>query len=735
MAEFLLEIFSEEMPASLQQPMAEQLKQLITKQLDERKIAYQNPRAFSSPRRLVVVLDQMPLEIAAQIEEKKGPRVGSDEKAIQGFLKGAGLTSLKECQQQETPKGTFWIAQIRKEGGSVAEELQKSLMQALLQLVWPKTMRFGDKHFPWIRPIRQILAIFNGEMLGKAPNNKLRLSDQEFVFTNQTFGHRFMEPVANTKPGLLPFMKPPTVTVKSFAEYQKKLNEAYVVVDATERRQRIIQQIKQLEDKTGYRLKPDEGLLSEVVGLVEWPVVLMGNIDQDFMSLPSEVLATSMRVHQKFFSMLDKQGKSAPHFLTVANIEAPDKGEAIIKGNQRVLRARLSDARFFYELDCKNPLSEYAKQTQAILFYQGLGNVWQKTERLQALVKKIGAYILRFDLTRKLGAPIPFDEAAAVKAAQLSKADLVSKMVREFPELQGVMGSYYAAVHGEKPEVSQAIRDHYAPLGPSDQCPRQPVSIALALADKMDTLVGFWGINQKPTGSKDPFALRRQALGIIRLILENQLRLPLRDIIHFAYWGYGEVGVWQDKSTATDKAHQPKAIANQLLEFLVDRLKVILKDQGVRHDLITAVFANQQDDDIWLLTHKIKALQEFMTKADGTNLLVAAKRAGNILTIEEKKDNMVYQALSHLNKGLPAEQQLFDQLVKIKPVFLKHLQAEKFHDAFALLSQLRQPLDRFFEDVVVNSPNAAERQQRLQLLASVRELVVKVADLSKVEGI
>lgn len=705
MAEFLLEIFSEEIPASLQQPMALELLQLITKQLDEHKITYHNPRAFSSPRRLVVVIDQMPTNIAAQIEEKKGPRVGSDEKAIQGFLKGAGLTSLDQCQQQETPKGTFWIAQIRKEGGLVVDVLPNIIEQAMQQVNWPKSMRFADQQFRWIRPLRHVLSIFNGKTLP----GSLNLSGQKFVFTNKTFGHRFMAPAE--------------ITVQSFADYQEKLRKAFVVIDAAERRQLIEKQINQCEGKTRFKLKPDTGLLNEVVGLVEWPVVLMGDIDQAFMQLPSEVLATSMRVHQKFFSLTDKNSKSAAHFLTVANIQATDGGQAIIKGNQRVLRARLSDARFFYELDCKIPLADYAKQTQAILFYQGLGNVWQKTERLQSLVKKIGAHIPKFD------------EALAVKAAQLCKADLVSKMVREFPELQGVMGSYYAAVHGDKPEVSQAIRDHYAPLGPNDQCPRQPITIALSLADKLDSLVGFWGINQKPTGSKDPFALRRQALGVIRLILENQLRLPLRDIIHFAYWGYGEVGVWQDKAPVTDKAHQPKLLANQLLEFFVDRLKVTLKDQGIRHDLITAVFANQQEDDLWLLVHKIKALQEFIAKADGNNLLIAAKRAGNILAIEEKKDNIVYQPLTALPKVLPAEQQLFDQLAKIKPVFMKHLQAEKFNDALTLLSQLRQPLDQFFEEVVVNSLKAEERLQRLQLLSSVRELVVKIADLSKVEGI
>ncbi|MBL0338484.1 MAG: glycine--tRNA ligase subunit beta [Rhodospirillaceae bacterium] len=705
MAEFLLEILCEEIPASLQQQKAVELGSLIHDQLNNLKISYdQKAQVFSSPRRLIIVMDQMAEKIEAQIEEKKGPRVGSDDKAIQGFLKGAGLKSLDQCEQQETPKGTFWIAKIRKEGGSVAEMLPNVIEQAMKQVNWPKSMRFGEHQFPWIRPLRQVLVVFNGKLL----SGNLNLSGQKFVFTNKTVGHRFMAPKE--------------ITVQSFADYQDKLRKAYVIIDQNERKEKIKKQIKEA-CKAGHQLRQDSALLDEVVGLVEWPKVLLGNIDSDFMSLPSEVLATSMRVHQKFFSVIDLDGKSVPHFLTVANIEAPDKGEAIIKGNQRVLRARLSDARFFYELDCKISLADYAKQTQAILFYQGLGNVWQKTERLQSLVKKIGAYIPTFN------------EALAVKAAALCKADLVSKMVREFPELQGVMGSYYAAVHGEKPEVSQAIRDHYAPLGPNDQCPRQPITIALSLADKLDSLVGFWGINQKPTGSKDPFALRRQALGVIRLILENQLRLPLRDIIHFAYWGYGEVGVWQDKSPATDKAHQPKFIANQLLEFFVDRLKVTLKDQGIRHDLITAVFANQQEDDLWLLVHKIKALQEFIAKADGNNLLIAAKRAGNILAIEEKKDNIVYQPLTALPKVLPAEQQLFDQLAKIKPVFMKHLQAEKFNDALTLLSQLRQPLDQFFEEVVVNSLKAEERLQRLQLLSSVRELVVKIADLSKVEGI
>lgn len=705
MSEFLLEILCEEIPASLQQPMAEELLQLIIKQLDERKIAYQHPKAYSTPRRLVAVLEQIPTEIAAQIEEKKGPRVGADDKAIQGFLKGAGLTSLDQCQQQETPKGIFWIAQIRKEGGKIADLLPIIIAQAVQQVNWPKSMRFGDQQFRWIRPLRHILAVFDG----KALPGFITLSARQITFTNKTVGHRFMAPAE--------------MTVQSWKEYQEKLRNAYVVVDTAERRQKIENQIAALERKTGHRLKQDIGLLNEVVGLVEWPVVLVGDIDKDFMELPPEVLATSMRVHQKFFSLLDKNGKTAPHFLTVANIQASDSGEAIIKGNQRVLRARLSDARFFYQQDCKIPFADNIAQTKNILFYQGLGTVYQKTERLQSLVQKISQHIPSLNA------------ADAVRAAQLCKADLVSKMVREFPELQGIMGDYYARVHGEKVEIGQAIREHYAPLGPNDQCPRQPISLLLALADKIDTLVGFWGINQKPTGSKDPFALRRQALGVIRLILENNLRLPLRDIMHFAYWGYGEVGVWSEKSSVTDKAHQPKLLANQLLEFLVDRLKVSLKEQGVRHDLITAVFANQQDDDLLLLVRKIKALQEFVTKADGSSLLVTAKRAGNILAIEEKKDNKTYQPLLKLGKAMPAEQQLLDQLTKIKPSFQQHLQAEKFGDSLSLLIQLRKPLDQFFDDVVVNSQVAEERLQRLQLLAGVRDLVTKVADLSKVEGI
>ena len=555
------------------------------------------------------------------------------------------------------------------------------LTEVIRNLPWPKSMRFPAVPFRWVRPLQSVVCLLDGRIL------KLDLGAVPVGMESR--GHRFL------------FKS--TFNVSNFADYRDQLRHAYVILDAGERRKLIADLLAKTTTDAGFTLKPDEGLLEEVTGLVEWPVVLMGRIERDFMELPPEVLTTSMRTHQKYFAALDKSGALAPHFLVVSNMNADDGGKAIVAGNERVLRARLSDAKFFWDQDRKHKLLDRVEKLKERVFHAKLGTVYDKMSRVAHLASTIAAHVKGAEKT-KVG-----------HAVWLAKADLSTGMVGEFPELQGVMGRYYALHDGEDKEVADAIAEHYSPLGPGDRCPTAPVSVTVALADKLDTLANFFAIDEKPTGSKDPYALRRAALGVIRLILENKLRLPLLTIFR----------------AAVEKG-DPSA---ELLDFFADRLKVALRDQGVRHDLIAAVFALGNEDDLVRLLARVEALGAFLKTEDGANLLTAYRRASNIVRIEEGKDKTRYADAP--NPALlkePAENVLAEKLKLATAESGKALEAEEFAGAMAALARLRVPVDEFFNKVTVNTDDRELRANRLRLLSQIRDTLNRVVDFSKIEG-
>ena len=696
MADLLLELFSEEIPARMQARAAADLKRLVVDELGKANLAFAEARAYVTPRRLTLAVDGLPLQQPDVTEERKGPRVGSPDKAIEGFLRAAGVASLDQCEQRDTGKGVFWFAVARRSGGSTAAALPGLLTTAILALPWPKSMRWAGYSIRWVRPLQSVLALFDGQPLdGRVPLDEHRA----VPFRAETRGHRFLAP------------NPLTVT--SFADYRDQLRQARVILDPQERRAEILRQATAKAAEARLQMRPDEALLDEVIGLVEWPVVLTGRIDEAFMAVPPEVLTTSMRTHQKYFSLLDGQGRLAPRFLVVANMETADGGAAIVAGNERVLRARLSDAKFFWDQDRKIKLEARVPALANIVFHAKLGTVAEKVARLQALAAELA--------TR-----IPGAEPGAVRsAALLAKADLTTGMVGEFPELQGVMGRYYALDEGEAPAIADAIAEHYAPLGPGDRCPTAPVSVAVALADKIDSLAGFFAVGEKPTGSKDPFALRRAALGVIRLILENRLRLPLREIFRRA--DYFRAESRPDATGALD--------VDELLGFLADRLKVALREQGVRHDLIAAVFALGNEDDLVRLLARVDALGRFLASDDGANLLTAYKRASNIVRIEEKRDGASYDADPRPELlRLDAETALSAALLPAREEMARCLRSDDFSGAMAALAQLRRPVDAFFDDVTVNCEDPDLRANRLRLLSLIRATLGTVADFSRIEG-
>ena len=697
MAELLLELFSEEIPARMQAKAAEDLQRLVTEKLKAAGLTFTSAKSFVTPRRLALVIDGLPLAQPDVQEEKKGPRVGSPQQAVDGFLKGAGLTSLDQCEKRDTGKGEFYFAVIDKKGVATDAVLPGIIVAAMGELPWPKSMRWAANTQRWVRPLHSIVALFDGKVVAGA----FDLGGAAVAFGDKTRGHRFLSSGE--------------IAVSSFADYQQKLRSAKVILDQAERKASIKAQSEKAASAAGLTVKPDEGLLEEVTGLVEWPTVLMGKIDDEFMSVPHEVLTTSMRVNQKYFALLDKDGKLAPRFLVTANIEANDGGKAIIHGNERVLRARLSDAKFFWDQDLKVSLSERVPQLDTITYHAKLGSVGDKVRRVKALARDIAKYIPGCDA------------GLANQAANLAKADLVSGMVGEFPELQGIMGRYYAR-HEKLPEdVADAIADHYKPLGPNDTCPQAPVSVAVALADKIDTLTGFFAIDEKPTGSKDPFALRRAALGIIRLVLENKLRLPLREVLSVAYRGYQGVAGFADAV--------PGQVIADLMDFFADRLKVALKEQGVRHDLVAAVFALGNEDDLTRLLARVDALKGLIDGADGANLLAGYKRAANILRIEEKKDGTSYaQAPDAAWLKLDEEKMLHRSLSATSELVVAALTREDFGKAMWALATLRAPVDAFFDKVTVNADEKELRSNRLRLLTAIRGSFNQVADFSKIEG-
>ena len=711
MPELLLEILSEEIPARMQARAAEDLQRLVTGGLKDAKLEYDSARAYATPRRLALVIEGLPEKQPDMRDERRGPRVDAPDKAIQGFLSSAGLGSIDQCEQRTTDKGTFLFVVIEKAGEPAAALLDGIVNAALQALPWPKAMRWADhRHMRWVRPLHSILCVFDGKVVDGGFGFADEGGPETIPYTDRTVGHRFLAPEL--------------FHIDDFADYKAKLEEAYVRLDPSDRRTRIEAGLAKQAKAEGLRIKDDPGLLAEVAGLVEWPVVLLGSIDTDFMELPREVLTSSMRAHQKYFALETPDGAFAPRFGLVANMETPDGGVQVIAGNERVLRARLADAKFFWDQDRKRSLASRAPALREIVFHAKLGTVEERVDRVQALATALTDHIPGADKDR------------VRSAARLCKADLVTGMVGEFPDLQGVMGRYYAEYDGEHAEVAQAIAEHYSPLGPNDDCPTAPVSVAVALADKIDTLVGFWAIGEKPTGSRDPFALRRAALGVIRLIVENDLRFGLLPVFRAAFDVYAEslpdiaaLRQGPDGEAAT------QAIRDDLLEFFADRLKVHLRETGVRHDLITAVFSLGGEDDLVRVLARVRALEDFLGTDDGANLLVAFKRAANIVRIEEKKDKTTYNGGADSNAFAEAEESaLYTALTDAAAAAGASVAKEDFKGAMAAMAALRKPVDAFFDRVTVNADDAMLRTNRLRLLSAIDNTLREVADFSRIEG-
>jgi glycyl-tRNA synthetase beta chain len=697
--ELLLELFSEEIPARMQARAADDLQRLAVAAFKEAGLEHGETRAFVTPRRLTLVVDDLPEKQPDLREERRGPRADAPEQAIEGFLKGNGVTR-EQCEERETPKGTFLFAVVEKSGEATASVLPGLLSGVVGDLAWQKSMRWGMGAMRWVRSLQRVLCLFDGAPLELTLRNEVPCGAE-------TSGHRFLSPT--------PF------EVTDFADYEARLRAAHVILDRDERKAKIDEGAEKIAAEHGLTLKDDPGLLDEVAGLVEWPVVLSGRIDDAFMDVPDEVLITSMRAHQKYFSLLDADGSLAPRFVVVANTEAKDGGAAIVAGNERVLRARLSDAKFFWDQDRKATLESRVHNPAGSVFHAKLGTMAQKVERITALAGELAPFVPGCDA------------GDAMRAARLAKADLVSEMVFEFPELQGTMGRYYALNDGESVAVADAIAEHYSPAGPNDDCPTAPLSVAVALADKLDTLVGFFAVGETPTGSRDPYALRRAALGIIRLVLENKLRLPLREAFRKAYWGYNETVA--DFEKQLDGGHKPKVLEQDLLDFFADRLKVHLREEGIRHDYISAIFALGGEDDLVRLMSRVDALSGFLATEDGGNLLAAYKRASNIVAIEEKKDSASYDG--DVAPGLldrDEEKVLFDKLGSSAAGANAAIGTEEYVKAMEAMSGLRAPVDSFFDKVTVNADDADVRANRLRLLSQFRSTLGRIADFSQIEG-
>ena len=685
MADLLIELFSEEIPAGLQAPAAENLKKLMTNGMVEAGLTYVSAAAFHTPHRLTLAVEGLLDSSPTVQEERKGPKVGAPEKAIQGFLRGAGLTP-GDLETRDDKKGQVYFAKITKPGRPAAEIVAEVLEATIRNFPWPKSMRWGTGSLRWVRPLQSILCLLSNE----AETQIVPLELDGIAAGHTTKGHRFMAPDA--------------FTVTGFDDYETKLKRAKVVLRAEERSAAIWQEATNQAFALGQTVVEDAGLLVEVSGLVEWPVVLLGQIDDDFLDLPPEVLKTSMKEHQKFFSVSNPKTGRIERFVTVANIETADQGATILKGNQKVLAARLADAKFFWENDlreAKAGMIKWQVSLENVTFHNKLGSQ-------SARIKRIAA------MARALAPVVGADADVAEQAALVAKADLSSEMVYEFPELQGLMGRYYALEAGMGVDIAAACEEHYSPLGPSDDVPTAPTSVAVALADKLDTLTGFWAINEKPTGSKDPFALRRAALGVIRLIMKNQLTLPLSALLTPADAGAGSA---------------------DLLGFFQDRLKGFLRDQGIRHDVIDACIFMPGNDNLALLAKRAQALQATLATDDGENLIQGFKRANNILSQAEEKDSVEYSYGADVKFAeSDAEIALFEALdaadAQIKPAMV----VEDFSTAMAAMAQLRGPIDVFFDAVKINADSAMIRRNRLNLLSRIRTTCLSVVDLSKLEG-
>ncbi len=764
MADLLIELFSEEIPARMQPKAREDLKKLVTDGLVAAGLTYASAGAFSTPRRLALSVEGLDAASKPVREERKGPRTDAPQPAIDGFLRSTGLT-LDQLEARDEKKGPAYYAVVTRPGRPAAEIVAEVLEAAIRNFPWPKSMRWGSGSLRWVRPLHSILCILTDE--GGA--QVVELNVDGIVAGNTTRGHRFMAPDA--------------FAVSGFEDYAAKLRRAKVMLDAGERADAIAQEAANLAFARGWEIVEDPGLLSEVAGLVEWPVPLMGAIEERFLALPPEVLQTSMKEHQKFFSARNPKTGRIEGFVTVANIVATDDGATILAGNQRVLAARLSDADFFYANDlreAKSGMADWAEGLKSVTFHNKLGSQADRVARIAALAREIAPLV---------GA----DPDQAEEAAKLAKLDLRSAMVGEFPELQGVMGRYYALAAGQPEAVADAARDHYSPLGPSDAVPTAPVSVAVALADKIDTLTGFWAIDEKPTGSKDPFALRRAALGFIRLMLGNEVRVPLRSLLKqdisgfsFFYARARGAALLEEKADGTsvitdyDTAHVLREhhsetfgvwatqieelflsgapnliklngdknvgpfpsrdvviedVTADLLSFLHDRLKVYLRDQGIRHDVIDAVLALPGNDDLVLVTRRATALNDMLGTEDGKNLTQGLKRAGNILAQAEEKDGVEYSfGADPKFAETDAERALFAALDAAEPAIRKATASEDFPAAMAAIAGLRAPIDAFFDAVQVNTDSQITRRNRLNLLHRIREAGRQIADFTKIEG-
>ncbi len=719
MPDLLLEFFSEEIPARMQAKAADDLRKLVTDKLVAAGLPYEGAKAFATPRRLALAVHGVPARQPDVREEKKGPRVGAPENAIAGFLKAAGLKSISEAKVQPDKKGDFYVALIEKPGRAAIEVIGEIVPDVIWNFPWPKSMKWGEQSsikeyaapgyfaqgyqqqaLRWVRPLHSIVATFGPET--EEPDI-VKFEIDGIKSGDTTHGHRFMAPAP--------------IKVKRLDDYVAKLEQAKVVLDPARRAEIILHDAKNLAFAQGFELVTDDGLLAEVAGLVEWPVALMGSFDEAFLEIPDEVIRATIRNNQKCFVLRDpKTAKLVNKFILVANIEASDGGKAIVAGCERVIRARLSDAKFFYETDLKTRLEDRLPKFQHIVFHEKLGTQAERIARIQALAGHLAPIV---------GA----DVAKVERAAQLCKADLLTEVVGEFPEVQGLMGRYYAEAQGEDEAVAHAIEDHYKPKGPDDLVPTGPVSVAVALADKLDILTGFWAIDEKPTGSKDPYALRRAALGVIRLVVDNKLRVRLVPIVQRAIKdGLLATGTRQ----ALIDSHR---VPVDLMTFFADRLKVQLREQGARHDLVDAVFALEGQDDLLLIVRRVEALGKFLDTDDGKNLLAGYKRATNIIRIEEKKDKKEYTGTPDSKLYDQAEEKALAAAIgTAKAEASKAVAAEDFAAAMSAMAKLRAPVDVFFDKVTVNVDDKAMRENRLKLLNEIRAATRAVADFSKIEG-
>jgi glycyl-tRNA synthetase beta chain len=744
MPDLLLELFSEEIPARMQAKAADDLRRMVTDKLVAEGLVYEGAKAFATPRRLALTVHGIPVRQSDLKEERRGPRVGGPDAAIAGFLKATGLASIDEAKiQRDSKKGDFYIALIEKPGRATIDVLAEILPVIIRTFPWPKSMRWGARSaksgsLSWVRPLHAITATFG---LETEQPDIVKFAVDGIEAGQTTYGHRFMAPAA--------------ISVRRFEDYEAKLKAAKVVLDPQARKDNILADAKQLAFAQGFELVEDQVLLDEVVGLVEWPIVLMGSFDKEFLSIPGEVIRATIRNNQKCFVVSDpKTGKLVNKFILTANIEASDGGKAIVAGNERVIRARLSDAKFFYEADLKTRLEARLPKFDNIVFHEKLGTQGERIKRIERLAAEIAALV---------GA----DVEKAKRAAHLAKADLLTEVVGEFPELQGLMGKYYALAQGEDAAVAAASEDHYKPQGPADRVPSEPVSISVALADKIDTLVGFWAIDEKPTGSKDPYALRRAALGVIRIVLDNNLRIRLSSLLvspvmrvldkHVLLTDAEQHSTMRSELWDAPSSHEavlailsklldygvnPKWLVEEklakpileLLAFFADRLKVQLRDQGARHDLVDAVFALEGQDDLLMVVRRVEALGKFLETDDGKNLLMGTKRATNILAIEEKKDKRAFDGApdAALYK-LAEEKTLAKAIERARSEAGNAVAKEDFAAAMSAMAKLRPAVDAFFDKVKVNDDDPLVRENRLKLLNEIRAATRAVADFSKIQ--